>query len=213
MFGMLKKKAVQVDDGLPTAEWIWDHMPLDTTSDIRQLEEHQYQLMFVYNQMQRGHRMYQPMLEKHSIYLGSAFTAAHNFTLWKKKLGQGTYPIPLRVPMTIVQQGRIKGELMAVRPYRYLDLDNYMSNGVEFRRKKVDLLFPYRYQHGSVGVNDEEFLLKVSAWTYIGRYNYWKDFIDAGYHFGKTRMFTPNHQYSDGLLMGDYYCFTQLEYD
>ena len=200
------------DLDMPSPDWIADHPKEKFTFDLWKLENRQFQLLFVYDQMMKHHRMYDPMLSEHSFPIATAFTASRNFSLWKKKLGQGSFPIPLLIPYTRVPRARIKGELHSVLSYRFSDLDNYKSNGVEFRRKRVKLLVPYVRQERGVGVNDEVFVQKVEAWMYYGRYTYWKEHIDAGYMFKPVSRYEPRMREADGIKMGGYYSFTPKEY-
>lgn len=191
--------------------------PSDYTGDIWLLEQSEFQLMLICDQMMQNQRM-NTLLQGYSTFLGAAFTAKNNFILWKKKLGLGTYPIPLReqypkltnarTPMT----ARIKGELFKIRSSRFLELDEYKSNGLEFRRQRVQLLVPYRRQQGSTGVNAEEFIARCWAWMYVGKKTYWEEHLDAGYMFGRCQIYELNNRYSDGVYLDRYYTFTPKEY-
>jgi len=155
------------------------------------------------------------MLDEHSQFIGNAFTLGENWVLWKKKLGVGTFPIALRIPFEMTQTGRIKGELFKVNSSRILELDEYKSNGVEFRRKRVEVLIPYRHIKRIVNRDHNyeqvitDHVAKLEAWMYIGRYKYWQDFLDAGYHFKPCKIYEPGRL----ILPGKYYSFTDLEYD
>lgn len=204
------------DVGLPTDKWLEDHTPSMFTQDTWVLERSEYQLVFIYDQMMSNHRM-NYILEGHSKLLGSAFTKRNNYMLWKKKLGLGTYPIPLREPhavsglMGTPLTARIKGELYRIKSVRIHEaLDSFKTNGVEFRRKRVKLLVPYRYQRGNVGVDAEEFLHEVEAWMYEGRKTYWDD--TPMYMLGKCKIYELNNRYSDGRLLDRYYAFTPQEH-
>jgi len=203
-----KVKPVEtIETGWPDQDWINDHPAPENTWDLWKLERSEHQLLFVYDHLQSGHRSNQ-MLEGFGERVAIAYTSNPRFILWKKKLGQGSFPIPLRNPCTGIPQGRIKGELWKVRSSRYEDLDNFKLNGVEFRRKRTNLIVPYRPKDNL----SEEFVQHCEAWMYFGRYTYWSDFIDAGYHFKPVTQYTPKYSHSDGIRIGNYYSFTQQEY-
>ena len=194
----------------PSKAWIKDNPPVSGfTWDMPKLEQCAHQPVFIYNQMKRRHRSF-AMIEPWSEFRGRAFTANENWIMWKKKLGKGTFPIAMRIEHTMVPTARIAGELYLINSYRIKDLDEFMSNGVEFRRKQVQVLVPYArktYVHGDPV--DIQAVAKVSAWMYIGRYKYWEEFLDAGYHFKPCSRYSPK----GFVLQGQYYDFTELEFE
>jgi gamma-glutamylcyclotransferase (GGCT)/AIG2-like uncharacterized protein YtfP len=209
MFAIFKDN--KQEEVFPNNYWLIENRP--RSWDAWKLEQYIWQPVFIYDQLMRKHRM-NHLLENHSQFQCTAYTWGSNWTLWKKRLGLGTFPIPLRIPMTGVEQGRIKGEIYKVRSSRIIDLDEYKLNGVEFRRKKVDLLIPYRRQQRIVNEDhnyetiNTDLVAHVEAWMYVGRYKYWQDFIDAGYNFKTCKIYEPH----GSLLIGKYYSFSNQEY-
>lgn len=199
--------------------WKENDSPKDT-GDMAKLQQAPFQLLFVYNQLMDGHRSF-PILENSVCPLSKnkpgipAFTQEHNLVMYKKRLGMGSYPIVLKeetIRRNLMGQplvGRVKGELYAVESKCYSELDSYMCNGVEFRRKRTRVLVPFRKKSD----RSEEFIKVVNAWMYFGKRSYWLGLLDGGYEYTTVKMYEPHNQYIDGELMGSYYAFTQMEYE
>lgn len=124
--------------------------------------------------------------------VSSAFTEK-SFVMWKKKLGNQSYPIPLENtfddPFGQHPPLRIQGELYLLTPSQIILLDNLRLNGVEFERKRVKIIVPFRK-----GRLYKTFTKRVEAWMYIGRSSYWDELIDGGYMFNIVKIFEPPHQ-------------------
>jgi gamma-glutamylcyclotransferase (GGCT)/AIG2-like uncharacterized protein YtfP len=203
-------------------EWAKEHEPSGFTYDMWKLQRYAHQPLFVYDQCMQAHRMHS-MIDEWSEFRGTAFTANDNWILWKKRLGQGTFPIPVRIPHPATPMGRIKGELYLIDSKRFKALDEYKQNGVEFRRKPVEVLVACRHLERVVNAehnyewqaNDR--IVKIHSWMYVGRYTYWKDFLDAGVEkydevtrfFGRCQIHSPNSL----IIPGKYYSFSELEYN
>jgi gamma-glutamylcyclotransferase (GGCT)/AIG2-like uncharacterized protein YtfP len=193
-------------------KWVEENKPNGFTWDAARLEQFARQPLFVYNHMKRHMRGWH-FIKDFSQFRGRAFTKGQNWTMWKKRLGPGTFPIALRTPFEMVPEGRIAGELYLTDTERYFDLDEIMANGVEFRRKQVDVLVPCCHierivnkDHNYEEVRTEKIVV-IPAWMYVGRAKYWNDFLDAGYHFQRCNTYEPK-----GLLLpGRYYDFTDME--
>ena len=111
---------------------------------------------------------------------------------------------------------KIKGEVYLIRPQRFLELDRYHQNTVEYTRRRVRLIVPYRkvlwlkdhhldpafgvttavnrlnYQGKSVKTT-QEFVAIIRAWMYIGTPTYWDplislfDYAPIEAFYGKNR--------------------------
>lgn len=197
---------------------LWSNGHLDIsqpnghTWDAARLEQSQRQPVFMYGTMKRRFRSYD-FIKDFSQFRGVAFTANPNWSMWKKSLGDGTFPIAMRVPYSMVPQARVKGELFLIDSQRIFDLDEILLNGVEFRRKKVNILVPYcrnrRIVNADHNYEDQRLdaIYRLQAYMYVGRHDYWKDHLDAGYHFKLCTCYSPR-----GLILpGSYYDFTPLE--
>jgi hypothetical protein len=127
-------------------------------------------------------------------------------------LGKESYPIPLAKRYISVPSARIKGELYAVTPAQYKELDKYKVNGVHFIRVRVNLDIPYRQlvktrqDQGTVLL--EEKIQTVRAWMYVGVPAFWDHMIDSGYLFSPVKTYTPNRDWLE-----KYYYFSSKEYD
>ena len=195
-------------------DWIKEHTPTGYTYDMWKLQRFARQPLFVYDQCMQAHRMHS-MIAGFSEYRGVAFTANDNWIMWKKKLGEGTFPIPMRIPYSAQPKGRIRGELYLVDSSRIKALDEYKQNGVEFRRKPVEVLVAARHLERVVNADhnyewqNTDKVVKTHAWMYIGRNKYWEEHLDAGYNFGRCQIYNPGNL----IIPGRYYSFSELEYN
>lgn len=196
------------------------------TPDICKLEEYQYQRLFVYDEMmEKGYN--HAILGDHGEFpqarkLAHAVYTDDLYVLWKKKLGSLSYPVAMRTASPTRQRlddnlqptgsrKRIKGQLFAVRPSRFVNLDIWKENGVQFRRRRVDVLVPYR----SVQWNKQEgnmhslfSVMKVKAWMYIGLKDYWDEFMDDGYLMGICQSYKTKNEVDGPVSIGDYYYYS-----
>lgn len=106
------------------------------------------------------------------------------FTLWKKDLGEKSYPVPLpesyrptgyvRWP---VEAARIRGELWKIHPEQFILLDSHKQNGIQFRRQRIQIILPA----APVGWRAKSYPIvgqftvhaTVPTWVYIGIKDYW----------------------------------------
>lgn len=180
------------------------------TPDIAKLEEYEYQLLFSCDETQTK----QP---KHNLiedgdYICPAFTQV-SYNYWlpdtpfmpavpMEAMGYGVYVMPNAPP-----SAKIKGQLHKIRPYQFINLDNYKENGVQFSRKRVKLIVPFRAvkvlrDPATVPLDMEEMdilrgnphvangnvpsiyatketVVIIKAWMYIGIPEYWDKLISA----------------------------------
>lgn len=175
------------------ARQITDHTP-----DIVWLEKRRNHAVFIYDEMMSGFPKHN-LLEKGKV-LGRAFTHKENFTMMKKKLGQASFPIPVRNPDG--KGHRILGELYLVPSREIILLDKYKKNGVLFSRQRVTVDFPQRcFVDGKLS---DEITTKVSAWMYIGKRSFWEGQFDGGYNYSPVQTFEPHEQSKP-----PYYLFTR----
>jgi hypothetical protein len=118
--------------------------------------------------------------------------------------------VPIHSEKTsFLPQAKIKGQLHKVRPDLIQDLDIRYQNGVQFKRRRIKLLLPYRAKlrgpwrtvdgkplpRALQGWRQKEFAEKihiVEAWMYIGRHKYWHDRMDGGFETLQCPIFFPN---------------------
>lgn len=195
---------------VPSAEWLEAANDKTLyTPDVWEIERHPTQLIFVYDEMMKLHHKHK-MVAEHSVTIGAALTI-DKFTLWKKRLGKESYPIPLDGRWSGVPRLRIKGELYAVQSNQVKELDKYKVNGIYFLRQRVELAFPYTYivwtnGDGVRAVGDCE--RKIEAWMYVGVPDFWADQLDGGYMFNPVKTYTPHKEWED-----KYYYFSRQEYN
>lgn len=115
------------------------------TPDISQLELYEWQLFFAPDEMKRDH-------PRHDILGAEREFKFPAFTQKKYHFWQHAAPFLPNVPMEAETNAvpffppiaMIKGEVYAIRPQRFLELDRYKQNTVEFQRHRVRLVVPYR---------------------------------------------------------------------
>ena len=203
------------------------------TPDHIWLEKHEWVLLFVYDDLMTNRPRYD-WLKDQSFFCGRAFTEDKDYALWKKKLGEFTIPIPLKgadrlykgpgitsVPLSKMDSnkicpgilGHIKGEVHAIRPQLLWNkLDRHYENRLEFTRKRIKLLVPYRVQNGGVGVDHNEFVKVIKAWMYVGNKDYWNSQLDGGLLYTPVGAYVPNTSNIDGHELSFYYYYSRLEY-
>lgn len=185
---------------LPEKEW-FQFARNHHTPDIAKLEEYEYQLYFACDETQIKHLKHS--LIKDGDYQCPAFTQS-SFNYWlpeapflppvaMEAMGYGEYIMPNAPP-----KAKIKGELHAIRPYQFKELDNYKENGVQFQRTRVKLIVPFRRiefvkdrynlpdwidsvaEEGgkSMGLTKESVAI-IRAWMYTGVPKFWDKLISA----------------------------------
>lgn len=189
--------------------------------DLGVLEQYEFQLLFSPDRTQRGCSEYR--LIEDSAYICSAFTLKR-FNYYQQRDG-------LPVPLLSVSEKKelyapslkIKGELHAIRPYQFKELDNFKDNLVSFRRQRVKLLVPHspvfqlpeRYRNGKpvplmtgqYSIGSERLAPPIEAWMYIAERPYWEPLLDGGY------MFNPVISYDDKRRwLGRYYSLPRETY-
>jgi hypothetical protein len=154
------------------------------THDLWELEQHVNQRLFIYDNTQ--------VLSEEAAR--TAYTQATNFSMFKTLPRKEARPValenvrhtPYRLKVNgervdTVPLGRVKGSLLAVRPSRFIELDNYYKNGVIFTRHRVNVLVPYE-EELYMGPMEEYMTMPrvrpMSAWMYTGKVEYWTDKID-----------------------------------
>lgn len=187
------------------------------TPDLSFLERKEFQLVFIPDEMQLGFPQHE-IIAGHCHQRGAGFTA-HLFTA-----GHTRNPIrfvPLIKTFSTSPLGRIHGQLFAVRPYRFPDMDEYKQNRTQFMRIRVPIIFPFRekskpdpnlldstalFGQSEPQVLSETKYVKVRAWMYIGMPQFWNDII-SDYSFKFSNLITPRV-----MKLGEYFRFSKLDY-
>lgn len=209
---------------IPDRNWFeFARMSSKHTPDIAKLEEYEYQLLFACDETQIRHVKHN--LIEGGIYKCPGFTQS-GYNYWQpetpflpvvpmKATGYRN-PIPGYPPIA-----KIKGQLFAIRPQRFISLDNYKENGVQFLRERVKLIVPYRavkwlsdpsiapldmepyaieqgnpyIANGNVPsmYTTKEKVVIIRAWMYIGVPEYWDKLISR-FDYGSVQTFTAKNR-------------------
>lgn len=170
------------------------HNQYSRTPDLWYLNQHARQLVFIADDFKVGkprHSLIEGQLPIHP----SCYTL-HNLTVYKKDLGNHSFPLPFEEGVDFDIHGwykpelaRMQGELYALpSSFLWKVLDIEKDNGVQFERKRVSITLPWR----EVTFNDDpaakvwvekipniskDYIRTVRAWMYIARPEYWDDYI------------------------------------
>lgn len=167
----------------------WINDSVKYTPDNSKLEQYEFLLLFSPDETQRGYSHYS--LIEDSVFECHAFTQKF-YNYWQQRDGQ-LIPLEANAPAAVKYfppSLRIKGELHAIRPYQFRELDAHKQNGIQYTRQRVKLLVPYRQViisdyydedgkelpvclQGKKGVTGPEQIQVVKAWMYVGREEYW----------------------------------------
>lgn len=193
--------------------------------DLWKLEQHEYQLLFVPDQFMSRHPLHSVLLRhvyRNKPVASSCFTAEDSWGFWKYRLGKQSFPIPLinhnRSQTFRNMFGRIKGEVYAVRPYLFYDLDFYYQNRVEFVRHRTNIVVPYTkrinypYKDGVMEMETPELTDTLRCWFYIGVQDHWKDMLDGGMNFSPVKTYLQ-HNIEDKWNTGRYFYWSLNEYE
>lgn len=169
------------------------------TPDIDILEQYEWQLIFAVDALKRDHLNYNKLgVETKQFF--PAYTQK-SFMFWDGG------PLMPEIPMVSEHNGilsrivgmppvaKIKGEVYAIRPRMFIDLDTMYENTVQFQRERVRLVVPYRKlvwlrdkdldpQFGVQQALGQAALTKsimhtpettciIRAWMYIGKPAFW----------------------------------------
>lgn len=206
MFNFLQKKTVP--DLFPDKTWLYEiNKEHNFTPDMWRLQQRAKHLIFVYNE-------YQSRQHKHDLIgdnrLAAAFTEASNLVMWKKKLGNETFPFALEIKPEqtfgnssfLGKPARISGELYSVPPQTIKAIDTDQLNEVYFQRKRVTVVVPFRYKDGSqLG---SQLIQRVKAWMYVGPDEFWLDQLDMGQLYAQVKLYPANNE-----TLGNYYHFNE----
>lgn len=192
------------------------------TPDIAKLEEYEYQLIFACDETQIRHVKHH--LIEGGEYICPGFTQS-GFNYWQPET-PFLPVVPLKATSTFNITGfppnaKIKGQLLAIRPQLFIDLDNYKENGVQFQRERVKLIVPYRMvkwlhdpsvapldmepyaiEQGNPYIAEgnvpsmyttKEKVVLIRAWMYIGVPEYWDKLI-TNFDYSSVSTFTANNR-------------------
>lgn len=210
------------------ARWITDQTIY--SPDYGWLEQFEFQLLFCGDDTKLNHS-HHCLLSDNSAFVGNAFTV-NRFNYWYSDIGEDRIPIPMMTEdrdhtvRYFPPPLQIQGQLFAVRPQAFLSLDTYKRNTVQFRRKRVNLILPYREVNRTDYFDEEQKIIRplppslvgkaveskervyiIRAWMYVGKEDYWNGLLDAGYRGFKT----VNYYESRRPWLKEYYAYPKRE--
>lgn len=206
------------------AKWLTDDV--SRSPDLGYLEQFEFQLLFSPDETRIGYSQYD--LVKESVYLGVGYTQ-NTYAYWMQDVEGARQAIPIRQdgkPMVrwFPPSLKIKGDIHAIQPYQFKNLDDWKRNRSVFRRQRVNILLPYRTVEwrkdhdtngnplppalqGKNGVHSPERVHILRCWMYVGIPEYWDQLLDAGF-----RGFKPvNHYQSRRPWLQEYYDFPKIK--
>ena len=175
------------------------------TPDIAVLEQSQFQLVFVCDDLMMAGRNY-PLIADCSAKVARAFTQRPYNFYRKRTDGSSVVMNPSGKSETGCY--KIKGEVHSVLSSEMIRLDNHYQNGVQFKRYRTKLLYPTT-PTGTIENKSEDgsplpFTLQgkkrftlservdpIEAWMYIGLRSYWDDLLDGGFAFEPVHLAEP----------------------
>lgn len=190
------------------------------TPDIARLEEFEWQLYFAIDETKKDFIKHD-LLGPEKEYKFPGFTQKP-FHYW-----QHSAPFLPPIPTTVTDNplnsmpffppiAKIKGQVYAIRPQRFIELDRYKQNTVEYYRERVRLIVPYRqvlflkdhnldpafgvqevfsrsaYAGSSIKTSEEKVAI-IRAWMYIGKPEFWDPLISA-YDYTAVETFTAKNR-------------------
>lgn len=194
MWPFTRRTRVPRDDWQIRAEAYTEHTP-----DAWNLELRPWVNLFVYDDLQSGHRNHD-WIKGNTVSVGGAITRKM-YSLWKLKRGPGTEAFALdhsyRNFMTMpgsvndIPYAPIMGELYRIPSSRIVDLDNYRQNGVIYTRVRIPIAVPFHKAvdhklHGEM-ISKKERVVGLEAYCYLGNTAHWNPLLDNGYNFSPVR--------------------------
>lgn len=195
---------------LPTpheARWLTEQSRY--SPDLGYLEMREWHLLFAMEDFKTNHTHH--CLIEDSSFIATAYST-HHFNYWGMEAGDERMAIPLETNKIGTQTVRyfppglkVKGELHLIRSHQFLGLDTYKRNTVQFRRKRMNVIVPYRemewkynrelcdapeippaLQGTRHAILSAEKVYIIRAWVYVAMPQYWDNLLDAGWRGFKT---------------------------
>lgn len=200
---------------LPNQDWLEkasQYAPY--TYDVPELERKSKVLLFVYDNLKRGHDDHSVIADE-AEYRGNCFTRG-SYHMFKCKEAQNSLALKeqdrpqfgrLREPLLSSQPSSIQGELFLAEPGLLYTLDNIRENGYIYRRERVKLILPYDIEHGSYRTSERQYEY-LWAWWYVGDDGWYKAIDADPENFSMVGKYDPKDP-----VLKPYYSFTMLEYD
>ena len=156
------------------------------TPDLVELENAEYRRLFVPDEMMSRHHRFG--LIKDHLYPMAPIVALTQtkFSMVRCNRRSPSTVVPLRMPFADTPRRHVRGELYGVKSSRFVELDIYKRNGVEFRRTRVNLIIPMRRLSQQYWTKERDrYSLSMEAFPYEERT------IDAFMYVGKAKFWEP----------------------
>lgn len=184
----------------PSDQWLKEaNEECVRTPDVAKLMQAERRRIFVVDTMKANLSDYRNIAE-HSAFLNTAYTdekfSLYSYRYFDDEMKEQSLVLPIEDPKGF----RIRGELHIMDSEHFIELDKIKDNGVQFLRKRVNLIRPlrahYTRNHPFLDPNhvfiSDEITTEIKAWMYVGNPAYWNDKIDGGFFFTKLDTFTPS---------------------
>lgn len=180
--------------------------------DLHVLEERDFQLFFITDEMKRKEHKHS-IMNAGSAFLATAYTKSEYQFIQRSVEVEKPIAIAFEDKRTHAEKqgpimdfaeylrsypyGKLRGELHAVRPYQINALDKYKQNTVEFIRKRTTVVVPYQEEFEQRCRDTGEKLTFITgqqvyliqAWMYVGVPDFWEPMLDAGFVFSAVKQF------------------------
>lgn len=204
------------------AEVLWELSQTKFTPDIARLEQYEWQLLFVVDELKKDHI-------KHDLLGVERALKFPGYTQKPFRFWMPNDPTMSPIP-TETSEGhnvlnnivgwppavKIKGELWKIRSQQFITLDTYKQNTVQFSRKMVRIIVPHRAvvwlkDHNldpEFGVQDptarrdysgssikhsKEIVTIIRCWMYVAKPTFWDPIITA-YDFSPVETFQTDRR-------------------
>lgn len=186
----------------PDPKTVEKQMDVDLYSpDAWKLELQEFQHLLVY----QPYEEIKDLVEA-SIPTAVAFTQDAEFGMWKHTDEHMSHPLVMRVSKPkrpqkhvsrfTMEPGRIRGQLLAIRPYQLFELDTFMMNGVLYQRELVKVEIPYRQvlfvNKPDLITTGVQHFTELEAWMYLGVPDMWDQHMDGGFNYPKMPLRDPS---------------------
>lgn len=177
------------------------------TPDLWYLQQHSRQNIFIPDDMKLGKPNHK-LIEGHEPIHPDCYTS-DLYTVFNKDLGTHSFPLPFEKDVDFEYHGwykpelaRIKGECYSLPSGLFWKvLDIHKDNGVQFLRKRVSIMLPWREITFKQGPDAEvwEKIPRISndcfvtrrAWMYVAVPQYWNNFIGVSLGTRAVPIFEP----------------------
>lgn len=193
---------------VPKLDWNAEAEAAKYTPDYPHLIQAQWQVLFVYDEMQETFP-YQHLLVGYK-HRQVGFTHK-KFSVWKKDLGRETVALALNKEYSNVPRAPlapVMGTLYLLPAENFKAIDKHKLNTLQCQRTQVKIIVPSR-RLDSEGINVSKKVRHdvFTAWMHVGIDAYWDEHL-TNYTHSPVGIYKTK----DITVIKDYYQFTRVEY-